>query len=361
MAAEDATSVRPLLLTADPALLDDLLRLSAAADAEVEVAHAVEVGRPSWSTAPLVIVGADLIEDLARRDPPRRPGVLVAGTERDEPRLWQLAVDVGAEQVAVLPGGEAGLVDRLADALEGGPATAATVCVVGGRGGAGATVLAAGLALTGSRAGDRTLLVDSDPLGGGIDLVLGQEDAVGSRWSDFIGTRGRLSCAALRAALPKVGQLAVLSFDRDDMPAIPGEAMRAVLATAERGCDLIVVDTPRSIDEAAGEALARAALVLLVVPAEVRATVAASKVADAVRQHAADIRVVVRGPAPTGLAGQVVADSLGLPLAGQLSAEPDLASVLDRGEPPPSRGDGPLARFCAGFLADLRADREELR
>ena len=356
-----ATPVRPLLLTADSALLDELLRLAAAADVEVEVAHDVPVARTSWPTAPLVLVGADLAGDLARRDPPRRPGVVLVGTELDEPAVWPMAVAVGAEQVAVLPDAEAWLVDRLADALEGGSGRAATICVVGGRGGAGTSVLAAALALTGSRSGRRTLLVDGDPLGGGIDLVLGQEHAGGSRWGDFTGTRGRLSCAALQAALPKVGHLAVLSVDRDDTRLIPVEAMRAVLAAAERGCDLVVVDLPRGIDEAAGEALSRATVVLLVVPAEVRATVAAVKVAGAVRRHAAEVRVVVRGPAPTGLEGRVIAETLAMPLAGQLRAESGLASVLDRGEPLLAHGGGPLAEFCTGFLTDLWAERNDLR
>jgi hypothetical protein len=45
-----------------------------------------------------------------------------------------------------------------------------------------------------------------------------------------------------------------------------------------------------------------------------------------------------------------MAESLGLPLEGSLRAEPGLASALERGIPPASRGRGPLAGFCADFL-----------
>lgn len=354
-------SSRPLLVTADPALLDDLLRLAAAAAVEVDVAHAVTLARPSWPTAPVVLVGADAADELARRGYPRRAGVVLVGHQHEDGRLWPLAVTMGAEHVALLPDAEAWLVDRLADALEGAPGAAVIVCVLGGRGGAGASVLAAALAQAGAHAGRKTLLVDADPLGGGVDLVLGQEHVAGSRWSDFLGTPGRLSCAALRAALPAMGELAVLSLDRDTTTSIPADAMRAVLAAADRGCDLVVLDLPRHLDDAAQQALGRSTVALLVVPAEVRATVAAARVAEAVRRHTGDVRVVVRGPAPTGLDARSVVESLALPLAGEMDAEPGLATSLDRGDPPLGRRAGPLGRFCERFLAEILPEREGLR
>ena len=44
---------------------------------------------------------------------------------------------------------------------------------------------------------------------------------------------------------------------------------------------------------------------------------------------------------------------LGLPLAGQIRAEPGLAAALERGDPPGRRTRGPLATFCAGFLGEV--------
>ena len=48
-------SDRPLLVTSDPDLLDELLRLCAAAGTEAEVAHDIAAARLSWSTPPLVV------------------------------------------------------------------------------------------------------------------------------------------------------------------------------------------------------------------------------------------------------------------------------------------------------------------
>jgi secretion/DNA translocation related CpaE-like protein len=343
-------SVRPLLLTAHPELLDDLLRLCAAAGVEPEVAPDAVAGRRSWLSAPLVVVGNDVAEALVRASPVRRAGVVLVGADTDDQEIWPRGLALGAEHVLFLPEAERQLVDLLASAEEGDATQAVTVSVVGGRGGAGSSTLAAALALAGMRRGLRTLLLDADPLGGGIDLVLGGEDAAGMRWPDLRDAQGRVSCNALRHALPQVDELTVLSWDRGDVLTIAPDAMRSVLTSAQRGHDLVVIDVPRRLDDAAGEALTCSTVALLLVPAEIRATAAASRVASALELVAADVRVVVRGPAPSGLSADVVASSLGLPLVGEMEAEPGIDRSLERGDPPGSRGRGPLARFCAEFL-----------
>lgn len=341
---------RPLLVTTDPALLDDVLRLAAAADVEIEVAHAPAHARRAWLTAPAVLVGGDLADEMARAKPRRRDGVILFGEDPDDDEVWHQAVALGAEHVVFLPDAESWLVDRLADAVEGDYKRANTICVLGGRGGAGASTLAAALATTGARAGYATLLVDGDPLGGGIDLVLGGEETSGARWPDFVRTRGRVSGSALRSALPRVDELLVLSWDRGDAGPVPVEAMRSVLAASQRGSDLVVVDIPRYLDESAQEALTCATSTLLIVPAEVRAAVSATRVAASASPYTTDLRAVVRGPAPSDLPAEVIAQSLGVPLAGQMRAEAGLAAAMDRGEAPALRGRGPLADFCAAYI-----------
>ena len=49
----------PLVVTADPDLLDDLLRLAAAGGTEVEVAADPAAARARFVHAPLVMIGAD--------------------------------------------------------------------------------------------------------------------------------------------------------------------------------------------------------------------------------------------------------------------------------------------------------------
>lgn len=346
-------SARPLVVTCDDGLLDDLLRLATAAGVEVDVAVDPGSVRARWPGAPVVVVGDDQAAAVAAAEPGRRREVILVGLDLDDPDVWRRAVAVGADNVVFLPDAESWLVDRFADAAEGGGRDGVLLGVVGGRGGAGASVLAAALALTAARSRLRSMLIDLDPLGGGIDLVMGAEECIGFRWPDFAETRGRLAGAALFDTLPASFGLAVLSWDRGDVLTVPADAVRAVLAAAQRSSDLVVLDLPRRVDAATEHALARCASVMLVVPAEVRAVAAAARVATGLAAAARDVRVVVRGPSPSRLDGGAVADALGLRLAVEMDAERRLDEMLELGEAPGRSGKGHLARACVALLSDL--------
>lgn len=344
---------RPLLVTADPDALDDLLRLAAAAGVEVDVAGGVAAAQRSWSSAPLVIIGPDLIDRVACSPLAKRPKVIAVGRDLDDASIWQRAVEMGAEHVVFFPDAEAWLIEALADAVEGLGKQGLLVAVLGGRGGAGATTLSVALALTAVRRELRTLLVDGDPHGGGIDLVFGGELIAGLRWPALGDTKGRVPAAALAEALPTMAGLSVLSWDRGEPTDLPVEAVRAVLGAARRTCDLVVVDLPRSLDEASRDVLSAATTTVLVVPAEVRATAAAARIAARAVLLCRDVRLMVRGPAPAGLLASEVARALGLPLVADLRAEPGLDLALERGEAPGRTARSPLAVACEVLLGDL--------
>ncbi|MEU5220854.1 septum site-determining protein Ssd [Streptomyces sp. NPDC020807] len=336
-----------MILTEDLGLLDDLLRLCAAAGVDPQVHHRVPERRASWTDPPLVLVGDDVAARC--RAVTRRPGVVLVGREQDDPAVWRLAVEVGAESVLRLPEAESLLVGRIADAAEGGGRQALTVGVVGGRGGAGASTLACGLALAAARTGRRTLLVDGDPLGGGLDVLLGGEREEGRRWPDFAASKGRLAGGPLEESLPSVRGVRVLSWGREPAASVPPEAVRSVLGAARRRGGIVVVDLPRGGDEAAVEALTQLDLGLLVVPGELRAVAAAHRVALALGMVVRDLRAVVRGPYAAGIDDLWVADALRLPLAGELPYDPGIVADQDAGLPPGAEPRGALGRFCTAF------------
>ncbi|MEU0160971.1 septum site-determining protein Ssd [Streptomyces sp. NPDC006261] len=343
----------PLIVTEDVELLDDLLRLCAAAGAEPEVHHGPPGRRGAWERAPMVLVGDDAAARC--RGAARRRGVMLVGRDQDDPDVWRRAVEIGAEYVLRLPDSEGWLVDQIANAVEGVGRPALTVGVIGGRGGSGASTLACALAVSAARSGRRTMLIDADPLGGGIDVLLGGERAEGMRWPDFAHSKGRLGGGALEDSLPALHGLRVLSWGRDHEATIAPQAVRAVLAAARRLGGVVVVDLPRRVDEGVAEALAQLDLGLLVVPGELRAVAAAKRVASTVRMVLDDVRVVARGPYAAGLDERWVAQAIGLPLVGELPLEPDLLAAQDAGMPPGGSARGPLARFCTEFWEQAAA------
>ena len=112
--------------------------------------------------------------------------------------------------------------------------------------------------------------------------------------------------------------------------------------------------SPRQADVTAHGAVDLADLVVVVVPAQVRAAAAAESLAAALRDAHPNVGVVVRGPAPGGLRGRDIADLLGLPLLASMRPEPGLATSLDRGGLRLGRR-SPLAGAASAVLAVLDA------
>ena len=326
---------RPLVMVSDEALLDELLRLAAVARCELELAPDPVAALRLWSNAPLVLLDEAAAAECVAANLPRRDGVFVVCSGEPPPDLWRCAVNLGVRHVLELPDASERLVNRLADTVERPSVIAGRViAVLGGRGGAGASVLAAAVALAALHRGRGALLVDCDPLGGGIDLLLGIEGVEGLRWPGIRASGGRIAMEALRESLPgrsRAGtRLTVVSCGRDG-PGPSAEALAAVIDAGRRSGETVVCDLPRMTTDTALAALGETDMAVVVVPAEVRAAAAAQRVADLLRDHRVAARLVVRGPAPGSLFAEDIARVVGLPLLAVMRPESGLAKLLERG------------------------------
>lgn len=340
----------PLLVTADVDLTDELLRLAAAAGVTPQVLTDPERARGHWWRAACVVVGADSAEQVAALGLGRRADVwlvarVAASTASASPNadgvpaeLWRLGVVIHADHVVTLPDGQDWLVRHLSDAVDAPSERAVTMGLIGARGGAGASTLAAALALQAARDAKAVLLVDADPLGGGIELVMGCESSTGLRWPEVAATQGRVGAGALREALPVVDGVSVLSWDRGDARSVEPDTMRAMVDAGRRGFDLVVLDLPRRLDDAAVEACASADILLLVCTADVRAAAGAGRQLGLLRTLCGDLRLVVRRSAGTGVAVDDLAATLRLPLLGQVSTQRGLERSVNEGLGPLVRG-----------------------
>ncbi|HET9255048.1 MAG TPA: septum site-determining protein Ssd [Pseudonocardiaceae bacterium] len=351
---------RPVMMMAPGGLADEVTRLAAAAGCDLHRVSGPGTAREWWNRAPLVLLDADAAAASVNAGLPRRDGVVVVCADGD-PLVWRCAVAVGAQRVVVLPDEEAWLVGALADVLESSADPGRVLAVLGGRGGAGASVLASAIAVAVVESGRQAMLVDCDALGGGLDLALGAEKIDGLRWSGLSLGGGRVPAAALRAALPTPrmggrGGLRVVSCERPepgrDAPGPDGAAVRAVCAAGRRAGETVICDVPRYPCEPGTAALESADLAVLVVPAEVRACAAAAAVAARVAGQGIELRLVVRGPAPGGITPGDVSAALRLPVLTAMRAQPGLGAALDRGTVP-GRSRGPLASAARQVLAAL--------
>lgn len=350
---------RGLVMVSDPDLLDAVLRLAAAAGCELLRSVDATQARTSWAQAPVVLLDTAAARECASAGLPRRPGIVVTVRGEPPPDVWREAVAVGAEHVISLPQAESWLVGALTEAAQGRPRRGPVLAVVGGRGGAGASVLATAVAVGAVRSGQRALLVDCDPLGGGLDLLLGAEDLDGLRWPEIELGGGRVPATALHAALPAPpvarggGALGLLSCARAERGPSPA-AVSAVVEAGRRAGETVVCDLPRHPSDAAVAALSAADLTVLVVPADVRSAAAGARMASVLGEHGRAPRLVVRGPAPGGLGVAEIGRALGLPVLAAMRPEPGLARALERGTAPGGRR-GPLRSAAAAVLDELRS------
>ncbi len=341
----------PLLVSSSMSVVRSVQRLAVVAGVEVDVADSAGAARARWSTASVVVLDEAAAAEAVAVGLPRRPGVVVLAEDPAQAQPWREAVEVGAEHVLHLPEGEGALARLLAaDPVRGG--LARVVGVVGGCGGAGASVTAVALALAVERSGRRCVLVDADPGGGGLDLALGAEDTAGARWPQLGLVGDVLAPETLRAALPIAHGVSLLSVDRDDDGSLPGQAVPVVLESLARAYDAVVVDLPRSRPEVLSWFAPRCDVVLLVTTTDVRAAAASRRTLADVRRHA-PVRLVARTVPGAGLDVDQVAEWLVLDLAAELAHEPGIVAGLDRGEPPGLRPRSRLARVCDGIATSV--------
>lgn len=376
----DAVIPPALSLVADPRLRDEIRRIAAAADRPLDE-RVPPPGRHAWTAASVIVLDTAAARSCASAGHPRRPGILLVTDGEASLLDWQAATAAGAEHVIELPAEADALIAAFAAHDGRRPGDGAVLAVAGAGAGSGSSVLAAAVALTAAgRFRDRTLLVDCAPYGGGLDLLLGLETSPGLRWPDLTIEQGRVAAPALHAALPNTSGLAVLSCGRPTLAneseredsgagdsgtatagfdpaasALAPAAVRAVIEGGRATGDLVVADLSSDHGAYTDQVLDSADLVVLVAQARLRSIAAAKCAAAYLRVRNPDVRLIVRGPAPGGLAPREIAAVLALPLLAAVPSQPGLAERLERGGLTVRRR-GPLRTAAETALTALFSD-----
>ncbi|MGY5765568.1 septum site-determining protein Ssd [Brachybacterium sp. DNPG3] len=249
------------------------------------------------------------------------PPTLVVLEDGEVPEeLWRAALASGAWAVLRLPSESTLLLEHLA-ALHRPERRGLVIGVVGGCGGAGASSFAARLAGALRQHGPVALL-DADPQGGGLDLLVEAPDLDGVRWDDLAAI-GPDDAQALHEGLPEVDGVRLLVSDGGDGPSPDPDLLSRVLAASAAGAGSTVVDLAGSLVPAVREQLD---LVLAVVPTTVLGVRAASRRLRAWSLPSAQVRIVVRRTGP--LEARDVVDRLGVPAVAVFRDGPGRAVPL---------------------------------
>jgi secretion/DNA translocation related CpaE-like protein len=189
------------------------------------------------------------------------------------------------------------------------------------------------------------VLIDLDPLGGGIDIALGAEDVVGARWSGLHAAGGRLDPEQLAEGLPRWGDVPFLACDSS--APLSADAVTSVLEAAT-AIGPVIVDVGRSDTPARAMAMERAALAVLLVPAFVRSISSAASTKASMADFTGDWALVVRASRSSVVGPDWVAEVLGLRLFGVLEPDRGLTAAADRGIDP-----GHLSKATARLARDV--------
>lgn len=320
------------LVTADSALRDVVAGICASAGASLHV-----------STVDSALPGVDVqlcdIQALGDgRGPRPDPGrhLVLLGRPEDT-GLWDAAALLGGCPVAVLPAAESWLADRLAPPSERGEVEPAVVLgVCGAVGGIGTSTLASWLAADAVVNGAETVLVDGDPDGCGLDLLLGLEGLDALRWSDLCRSRGVLRPEQLWPLLPEHPDhrgLRWLSWGRDTSPVeqIPGIAVLAALRSAAQA---VVLDLGRARG-GQGNLAGQCDVVVMTMPRTVRGVLAAHRATMLLQPT--PVEYVLCGVDVADVDDSLVAEALGRdPLGhirfdGRVPEAAETGRLLDRG------------------------------
>ena len=335
-----------LLLTQNSNLVYQVERVTNSLGVQLQCSANPVIADVDWSSYRYILVGEDLAGECSNARMPRRAGLAIVHCDREpspqttawERELWKGAVALGAVNVVGLPSAEFWLREALADATrENATRENATrahlIAVAPGSGGAGASTLAINLGLRAVSQGLSAVVIDTDPTGGGIDLILGAEEQPGTRWCDIDPGSGRIAAETLVNALPVFNGLSFLSHGRAGIHIPEVEVLAAVVDAGRRGFDLVVVDLPRGLSPTSELLISQADLSVIAVRNHVRSVAASASLREWVRAVGGKSLFVVTAD-HKGVSVPDIALALGERDLTEIPFIPSMSTRADEGEFP---------------------------
>lgn len=310
-----------LLVTRDDRVITEFQKIAAVTQTPLVIES--EPNAIDLSNAYRVFVASDCAQ--ANLNHPEIVLVVIGTTG---PETWRFAAKLSANHIAVIPDSRDWLVAHLS-----APVTQKGLCVaiIPGAGGAGASLLSAGLAFHARQLFSDVVLVDLDENSAGLDVVLGIETAPGMRWQDFHSLTGSISGSDILRGLPARDGVALLTHN--DSETLPDKLLRDTIIQQLRGVSgLVIIDFPRFTNQiSATEILKQCDVAFVVTPSTVRGSASTKKGIAHISKHVKNVELVIRNLPGTNLDALKIAQSLDVPLAGVVNSDPRIVEQIEQG------------------------------
>lgn len=329
-------NIEVCLVSLDQKIQDIVAAAAAAQNIVVTIISAQEF-KSREVPADIYFLGADQLEKLENIKKLTDKKLFILGFESDKLIEYSL---IFSAPVILLPLATNKITEAITEVRV---REAKTLAVFGGSGGIGVSTLAASLAIRRAKHGVKVALIDLDPFGGGIDLLLGLEQEEGWRWPKFKTASGNI--AEFSQQLPEIAGVSVLSMERDYCD-IPREAVFSILDSLSRSMDFLVLDIGRSWITELSAISAFVDIKICLVSPEVRQTAAAKATLSQLK----DTKLIqrIRGED----SASELAEILGYPVIFSYQDFAKLTKLAERGEPPALYPSG-WARICDQILSKL--------
>ena len=343
--------------------MDDIRRLVTASAQEVHCASSVEQVQSRWGDASLVLLGPDQVPSVRSAALPKRERVVVVAHSGAVDTVWREAMSVGAAHVAQLPEDEDWVADQLAQiAIEKGR-KGVVAAFIGGSGGVGCSSFVAACGSAAVQVGESPVVVDLDPTGCGLDLILGSDEPQsGVRWAELYRVSGRIPGKSLVDGLPSVSDIPVLSWGENERRLPSNEALGIVVDSLRTSFDLVLLDLPRGSHDVANAVLPRADVAVFMARAGVIGSLAAQRSATWLLDAHRTVDLLVRpqfGPAAEASDVRDLGKLMGIDPLLIIPDCKDLTGDLEAGRPPGSSAKSKLGQAARDYVRGLDQLRDE--
>ncbi len=289
------------------------------------------------------ITGYDVVRQM-RQNPATADLPIMILTARGQPVDRQTALEAGADDHMVKPVSTTELLDKVEELLQAkASAQVATeggrmVSLVSLRGGVGVTTLAVNLALTAKLVSQRgTCLFDLSPASGQAALHL--RVPAQKSWESLAQLGPNPTVEELSSLLTTHSsglQLLASPFEPVHAQTLTAPIIEGALRILKSQFDLLVIDAPSILNEAAAAALDHSDVILLVLTPEVGAIQATRALLQVMNDMLDKVLLVLNHVSPQpGVPKSALEKALGRPLAVEIGFDASQASALAQGKPLP--------------------------